>query len=83
MDINRKIITLNNNEKYFVLEELNYNNNEYCLLLNIDNENDMKISQKEVIDEKTVLNEISDETLKNELSKQFKESIEKTQSMYA
>lgn len=83
MDINRKIITLNNNEKYFVLEELNYNNNEYCLLLNIDNENDMKISQKEVIDEKTILNEISDETLKNELSKQFKESIEKTQSMYA
>lgn len=73
MNINHTIITLENNEKYFVLDELNYNEQEYVLIINIDNQSDIKIMQKDFDNN---LIDLNDEILVNELKTKFKEKIQ-------
>ena len=83
MSINHQIITLEDNEKYFVLGELLEGKKEYCLLLNIEKENDIKIASKDRKDNKILLVEVEDKDLLNSLSVKFKESLEKEQEMYS
>lgn len=82
MSLNHQIVTLGNNTKYFVLSELVENGNTYYLIVNTDNESDIKIVLKEEKDVKIVFSDI-DSTTVSELSTKFKESLEKEQKMYA
>lgn len=83
MSIDHQIITLEDNKKYFVLKEILEGRKEYCLILNIENENDIKMVSKEQRNNKMVLVEVNDEELLNNLSIKFKESLKKEQEMYS
>lgn len=83
MSIDHQIITLEDNKKYFVLKELLEDRKEYCLILNIEDENDIKITSKEQKDNKMILVEINDNELLDNLSVKFKESLKKEQEMYS
>lgn len=82
MSINHKIITLENNEKYFVISEIIDNDKNYSLNLNINDENDIKIMEEIKNSEDISLVEVSDENLKKELSNRFMEDIKKVQQQY-
>lgn len=82
MNVNHRIVTLENNNKYFVLQELTEGEKKYCLILNIDNENDIKIMEEEKDENGLSLIDISDEELLKKLSEKFKVSIKKEQEMY-
>ncbi len=82
MNVNHRIVTLENNNKYFVLQELTEEEKKYCLILNIDNENDIKIMEEEKDENGLSLIDISDEELLKKLSEKFKVSIKKEQEMY-
>lgn len=83
MNINHQIITLEGNKKYFVLEELVEGREEYTLVLNIENENDIEILCKKQTNNGTILTEIKDDALLNDLAIKFKELLEKDQEMYS
>ncbi len=83
MSINHKIITLDNNKKYFVLEEISYEDNNYSLILNIDDETDINIVSIKEENEKIKISDINDSKLNSELSKLFKTSIEESIKMYS
>lgn len=82
MNVNHRIVTLENNNKYFVLQELTEEEKKYCLILNIDNENDIKIMEEEKEENGLSLIDINDEELLKKLSEKFKVSIKKEQEMY-
>ena len=82
MSLNHQIVTLDNNKKYFVLSELIENNNTYYLIVNTDNESDIKIVLKGEKDNKIIFSDV-DSSEVSELSKKFKESLENEQKMYA
>ena len=74
-----ELVTLNNGKQYFVLESLMYEYDTYDLILNVEDESDIKIVIQEIKNGKTVLNEVKDEYLLKTLSAQFKEKIESKQ----
>ena len=80
MNIKHTIITLEDNKKYFVLDEINYNEKDYALIINVDNQSDVKIMEKTSNED---LLEVEDETLVNELKSKFKEELQNTQKLYA
>ena len=80
MNIKHTIITLEDNKKYFVLDEINYNEKDYALIINVDNQSDIKIIEKTSNED---LFEVEDETLVNELKSKFKEEVQNTQKLYA
>jgi hypothetical protein len=83
MSINHQIVSLEDNNKYFVLHELLEGKDEYCLILNLSDENDIKIVSKKQKNNKVYLVDISDNNLLSNLSNKFKESIKKEQEMYS
>lgn len=80
MNIKHTIITLEDNKKYFVLDEINYNEKDYALIINVDNQSDIKIMEKTSNED---LFEVEDGTLVNELKSKFKEEVQNTQKLYA
>ena len=74
-----ELVTLYNGKQYFVLESLMYEYDTYDLILNVEDESDIKIVIQEIKNGKTVLNEVKDEKKKKTLSAQFKEKIESKQ----
>ena len=80
MNIKHTIITLEDNKKYFVLDEINYNEKDYALIINVDNQSDIKIMEKTSNED---LFEVEDETLVNELKSKFNEEVQNTQKLYA
>ena len=74
-----ELVTLYNGKQYFVLESLMYEYDTYDLILNVEDESDIKIVIQEIKNGKTVLNEVKDEYLLKTLSAQFKEKIESKQ----
>ena len=70
-----ELVTLRNNKQYFVLEDLLYKYDTYDLILNVEDEDDIKIVLQEVKNGKTVLTDINDEVLLSELSPLFEERI--------
>ena len=70
-----ELVTLRNNKQYFVLEDLLYKYDTYDLVLNVEDENDIKIVLQEVKNGKTVLTDVNDKTLLSELSPLFEERI--------
>ena len=80
MNIKHTIITLEDNKKYFVLDEINYNEKDYALIINVDNQSDIKIMEKTSNED---LFAVEDETLVNELKSKFNEEVQNTQKLYA
>ncbi len=72
------IITLDNNEKYIVLNETMYNGNKYFLTTHLDKDeipikSDVKIFLEIVEGLDTIVEVITDQNLIIELTKKFKE----------
>ncbi len=74
-----ELVTLYNGKQYFVLESLMYEYDVYDLILNVEDEDDIKIVLQEIKNGKTVLSDIKDEYLLKTLSTMFKEKIEAKQ----
>lgn len=75
-----ELVTLYNGKQYFVLESLMYEYEIYDLVLNVEDESDIKIVIQEIKNGKTILNDVSDEYLLKTLSSMFKEKIEAKQN---
>lgn len=75
-----ELVTLNNGKQYFVLDSLMHEYNIYDLILNVEDESDIKIVIQEIKNGKTILNDVNDEYLLKTLSSMFKEKIELKQS---
>ncbi|MCR5787630.1 MAG: hypothetical protein K6G37_00840 [Bacilli bacterium] len=74
------IIRLNNNEKYIVLNELNYENNLYYLTMGVIKDNEVDSSKVVILCEKHdkdgyYVEKVIDSDLMLELTKQFKEQM--------
>jgi acyl carrier protein len=75
-----ELVTLYNGKQYFILDSLMYEYDTYDLILNVEDESDIKIVIQEIKNGKTVLNDVKDEYLLKTLSSQFKSKIESKQS---
>lgn len=75
-----ELVTLNSGKQYFVLDSIMHDYNVYDLILNVEDENDIKIVIQEIKNGNTVLNEVKDEYLLKILSSMFKDKIELKQS---
>lgn len=75
-----ELVTLNNGKQYFVLDSLMHEYNIYDLILNVEDESDIKIVVQEIKNGKTVLADVKDEYLLKILASMFKEKIELKQS---
>ncbi len=69
------LVTLKNNKQYFVLEDILYKYDTYDLILNVEDEDDIKIVIQEVKDGKTILTPVEDKGLLKELSPLFSDRI--------
>lgn len=74
------LVTLKNNKQYFVLEDILYQYDTYDLILNVEDENDVKIVLQEVKNGKTVFTPLEDNNLLKTLSPLFEERIRIKQS---
>lgn len=75
-----ELVTLNSGKQYFVLDSIMHDYNVYDLILNVEDESDIKIVAQEIKNGNTVLNDVNDEYLLKTLSSMFKEKIESKQS---
>ena len=73
-NLKNNIITLNNNQ-YFVIEETVFDYDVYDLILNVNNESDIKIMMQDMKNGKTVLREIDDNSKLEELANRFKTAL--------
>ena len=74
------IITLENNEKYIVLNETFYQGCKYFMVMGVDEEkqilpNDVAIFKELIEGLDTYIVKVEDSNLKNELAKELKEQI--------
>lgn len=74
--MDKKILKLENNKEYFMIEELKEDNINYLLLMNVDNEFDLKIVKKFSIGEEYYIVDIEDEQLLTNLKGKFKQIVE-------
>lgn len=77
-NIKYNIVTLKNGNSYFVLEEVSDNFDTYNLILNVEDEKDIKIVMQEVKNGKTVLTEVRDLLNLSSLKVLFKNKIEES-----
>jgi hypothetical protein len=75
-----ELVTLYNGKQYFVLDSLMHEYDIYDLVLNVEDESDIKIVKQEIKNGKTVLNDVKDDYLLKTLSAMFKEKIEAKQN---
>ena len=75
-NIKYNIVTLKNGKSYFVIEEVSDNFDTYNLLLNVEDDKDIKIVMQEVINGKTVLSEVRDLLNLSSLKVLFKNKLE-------
>ena len=75
-----ELVTLYNGKQYFALDSLMYEYDIYDLVLNVDDESDIKIVIQEIKNGKTVLNDVYDKYLLKTLAAMFKEKVESKQN---
>ena len=75
-----ELVTLYNGKQYFVLESLMHEYEIYNLILNVEDEDDIKIVLQEVKNGKTVFSDVRDDYLLRILGSLFKEKIESKQN---
>lgn len=79
----KKILKLENNREYFLLEELTEDNTNYMLIMNVDNELDTKIVKKIIVDGEDYMIDIKDEPLLSDLKEKFKSLVDSDKEKYA
>lgn len=77
-NIKYNIVTLKNGNSYFVLEEVSDNFNTYNLIMNVEDDSDIKIVYQELNNGKTVLNDVKDILDLSYLKSRFKTKIEES-----
>ena len=70
-----ELVTLKNGKQYFVLEDILYEYDTYDLILNVEDENDIKIVLQEVKNGKTVLTDVEDKDILKKVAPLFEERI--------
>lgn len=75
-----ELVTLKNNKQYLVLASLMHEYDVYDLVLNVEDENDIKIVMQEVKNGKTVLTDVEDKNLLKTLSPLFETKIRDKQN---
>lgn len=70
-----ELVTLKNGKQYFVLEDILYEYDTYDLILNVEDENDIKIVLQEVKNGKTVLTDVEDKEILEKVAPLFEERI--------
>ena len=75
-----ELITLKDNKQYLVLASLMHEYDVYDLVLNVEDENDIKIVMQEVKNGKTVLTDVEDKNLLKTLSPLFETKIRDKQN---
>lgn len=66
-----ELVTLKNEKNYFVLESLMHEYNVYNLVLNVEDEDDVKIVLQEEKDDKIIFTDVNDADLLKELAPNF------------
>lgn len=79
----KKILKLENNREYFLLEELIEDNVNYMLIMNIDDDADKKIVKKVTIDGEDYTIDIKDEPLLSDLKLKFKNLVDDDKTKYS
>ena len=74
-----ELVTLKNGKQYFVLEDALYQYDTYDLILNVEDENDIKIVLQEVKNGKTVLTPVEDKYVLSQVSMLFEDKIREKQ----
>ena len=77
-----KILKLENNKEYFVLETIIENNDTYVLVVNVDNEFDTKICKKVTTNEEDYIIDVDNESLLNDLKSRFKELVSEKEKQF-
>ena len=75
-NIKNCIVTLKNGKSYFVIEEVTDNYDVYNLVLNVEDESDVRIVMQEVINGKVVLSDVKDLLNISYLKGRFRTKIE-------
>lgn len=76
-----KIITLQDNKEYYILEELDYENNKYVLCSQCDlktdsiNENELSLFKINLKDDNLIINDVPDDNLANLVTNKILEKI--------
>lgn len=70
-----KILKLENNKEYFVLEQIVDNNDTYLLVVNVDNEYDIKICKKIITNDEDFVIDVDNESLISDLKVRFKDLV--------
>lgn len=80
--MNKKVIKLENNKEYFQISELEENSIKYLLLMNIDNETDVKIVKKISDNNEDYIIEIEKGDILTDLKNKFKSLVEDDKKNY-
>ena len=75
-----ELVTLKNNKQYLVLASLMHEYDVYNLVLNVEDENDIKIVMQEVKNGKTIFTDVEDKNLLKTLSPLFETKIRDKQN---
>lgn len=74
-----ELVTLKNGKQYFVLESIMHEYDIYNLVLNVEDEEDVKIVLQEVKNGKTIFSDVSDKDILKVVSPLFKNKIKEAQ----
>ena len=80
--MDKKIIKLENNKEYFMISSLNENNIDYLLLINVDNESDVKIVKKIKEANEEYIIEVNQGNIYSDLKMKFKNLIDSEKNNY-
>ena len=74
--MNKKIIKLENNKEYYMVQSILEEGTTYLLLMNIDNEYDTKIVKKVTIDNEDHIEDVEQQDILLSLKSKFKELVD-------
>ena len=80
--MNKKIIKLENNKEYFQISELDEMSVKYLLLMNIDDESDIKIVKRVSENGVDAIVEVEDSNMLIDLKNKFKILVEEEKKIY-
>ena len=79
--MNKKILKLENNKEYFMVSELTEDNINYLLLMNVDNEADVKIVKKVSSNGEDFITDVQGDILVS-LKQKFKSLVDSDKKLY-
>ena len=79
--MNKKVIKLENNKEYFQISELEDNGVKYLLVMNVDNESDVKIVKKEIEAGEDYIIDVEGDIL-TDLKNKFKSLVDTDKQIY-